>query len=76
VLCALGNLYLQTGRAADARDILLKAKDEAEALGHAASTVLASVYLASAYAHLGDIPAGWSSRGPAGWSEAEGLSEP
>ena len=58
VLCALGNLYLQTGRAADARDILLKAKDEAEALGHAASTVLASVYLASAYAHLGDIPRG------------------
>ena len=38
VLCALGNLYLQTGRAAEARDILLKAKDEAEALGHAAST--------------------------------------
>jgi tetratricopeptide (TPR) repeat protein len=58
VLCALGNLYLQTGRAADARDILLKAKDEAEALGHAASTVLASVYLASAYAHLGDIARG------------------
>jgi class 3 adenylate cyclase/tetratricopeptide (TPR) repeat protein len=58
VLCALGNLYLQQGRAADARDILLKAKDEAEALGHAASTVLASVYLASAYAHLGDVPRG------------------
>ena len=55
---ASGNLYLQTGRAADARDILLKAKDEADVLGHAASTVLASVYLASAYAHLGDIPRG------------------
>ena len=27
-------------------------------LGHAASIVLASVYLASAYAHLGDIPRG------------------
>jgi tetratricopeptide (TPR) repeat protein len=58
VLCALGNLYLLTGRAADARDTLLKAKDEAEALGHAASPVLASVYLASAYARLGDIPRG------------------
>ena len=58
VLCALGNLYLLTGRAADARDILLKAKDEAETLGHAASIVLASVYLATAYAHLGDIPGG------------------
>jgi ATP/maltotriose-dependent transcriptional regulator MalT len=58
VLCALGNLYLLTGRAADARDILLKAKDEAETLGHAASIVLASVYLATAYAHLGDIARG------------------
>ncbi len=58
VLCALGNLYLQTGRAAEARDILLKAKDEAEALGHAGSTMLAPVYLASAYAQLGDIPRG------------------
>jgi class 3 adenylate cyclase/tetratricopeptide (TPR) repeat protein len=58
VLCALGNLYLQQGRATDARDILLKAKDEGEVLGHAASTVLASVYLASAYAHLGDIARG------------------
>ena len=46
------------GRAAEARDILLKAKDEAEALGHATSTLLASVYLASAYAQLGDIPRG------------------
>jgi tetratricopeptide (TPR) repeat protein len=58
VLCALGNLYLQTGRPVDAREVLLRAKDEAEALGHAASTVLASVYLASAYAHLGDIVRG------------------
>ena len=55
VLCALGNLYLQTARAAEAREILLKAKGEAEALGHASSTVLASVYLASAYAQLGDV---------------------
>ena len=57
--CARLEIFIcRQGRAADARDILLKAKDEAEALGHAASTVLASVYLASAYAHLGDIPRG------------------
>ncbi|QWG14840.1 AAA family ATPase [Bradyrhizobium sediminis] len=58
VLCALGNLNLQKGRAAEARDILLKAKEEAEALGHASSTMLAPVYLASAFAQLGDIPRG------------------
>ena len=58
VLCALGNLYLQKGRAGESRDILLKAKAEAEALGHASSTMLAPVYLASAYAQLGDIPHG------------------
>jgi class 3 adenylate cyclase/tetratricopeptide (TPR) repeat protein len=58
VLCALGNLYLQKGRAGESRDILLKAKAEAEALGHASSTMLAPVYLATAYAQLGDIPHG------------------
>ena len=58
VLCALGNLYLQRGQAAKARDILLEAKDEAEALGHSTSIMLASAYLASAYAQLGDIPRG------------------
>ncbi len=58
VQCGLGNLYLLQGRAAEARDVLLKAKDEADALGQATSTLLASVYLATAYAQLGDIPHG------------------
>ena len=58
LLCALASLYLQTGRAAEARDILLEAKGEAEALGHTTGDMLASVYLASAYAQLGDIPRG------------------
>ncbi|WP_291865795.1 AAA family ATPase [Bradyrhizobium sp.] len=58
VLCALGNLYLQKGSAAEAKDILLKAKEEAEALGHASSAMLAPVYLASAYAQLGDVSRG------------------
>lgn len=58
VLCGLGNLYLQRGRAAEARDVLLKAKEEAEVLGHSSSTLLASTYLASAHAQLGDIPRG------------------
>jgi predicted ATPase/class 3 adenylate cyclase len=60
VLCGLGSLYLQQGRPAEARDILLEAKDEADALGHATSDLLASAYLATAYAQLGDIPRGLS----------------
>ena len=58
VLCALGNLYLQRGQAARARDILLQASDEAQTLGHATGTLLASAYLAPAYAQLGDISRG------------------
>jgi tetratricopeptide (TPR) repeat protein len=58
VLCALGNLYLQTGRPAEAKGILLEAKDQAETLGHGSSSLLASAYLASAYAQLGDISRG------------------
>ena len=54
VLCALGNVYLQTGRATEAKDILLEAKDKAEALGHGTSVLIASTYLASAYAQLGN----------------------
>jgi len=60
LLCGLGNIYLQTGRAAEARDVLLKAKSEAEALGHTTSEMLASVYLATAYAQLGDTSRGLS----------------
>jgi class 3 adenylate cyclase/tetratricopeptide (TPR) repeat protein len=58
VLCGLGNLYLQRGRPAEARAILLEAKEEAEALGHSSSTLLVSTHLASAYAQLGDISRG------------------
>jgi tetratricopeptide (TPR) repeat protein len=58
VLCALGNLHLQRGQAARARDILLEAKNEAETLGYATGVLLASVYLASAYAQLGDVSRG------------------
>ncbi len=58
VLCALGNLHLQRGQAAQARDILLEAKREAEALGNSTSILLASAYLGPAYAQLGDIPRG------------------
>lgn len=58
LLCGLGSLYLQTGRAREAREVLLKAKAEAEALGHTTSDMLASVYLATAYAQLGDTARG------------------
>ncbi len=58
VMCALGNLYSQQGHAARARDILLQAKDEAEALGHVTSTVAVSAYLGAAYSQLGDIQHG------------------
>jgi ATP/maltotriose-dependent transcriptional regulator MalT len=58
VLCALGNIYSQGGRAAEARDILLEAKEEAQSLGHETGILLASAYLASAYAQLGDISQG------------------
>jgi class 3 adenylate cyclase/tetratricopeptide (TPR) repeat protein len=58
VLCALGNLYLQRGQAAKAKDILIEAKDEAQTLGHSTSVMLAAAYLASAHAQLGDIPRG------------------
>ena len=37
LMCALGNLHVQRGQAVRARDILLQAKDEAEALGHETS---------------------------------------
>ena len=60
VLCALGNACVQQGHAAKARDILLEARAEAEELGHGTSVLIASVYLASAYAQLGDIPHGLS----------------
>ena len=57
-MCALGNLYSQRGHAAHARDILLQAKGEAEALGHVTSTVIVPAYLGSAYSQLGDVQRG------------------
>jgi class 3 adenylate cyclase/tetratricopeptide (TPR) repeat protein len=60
VMCALGNVYLQRGHAAKARDLLLEAKAEADDLGNATSTLVASVYLASAYNQLGDSSRGLS----------------
>src|SRR6202040_1735080 len=60
VMCALGNLYSQQGHAVRARDILLQAKDEAEALGHETSKVVVSAYLGSAYSQLGDTELGLS----------------
>lgn len=58
VMCALGNLYVQQGEAARARDMLLQAKEEAEALGHMTSMVVVSAYLGTAYSQLGDVEHG------------------
>ena len=60
IKCGLGNLYLQTGRLAEARSTLLEAKKEAEAAGNEASILLASTYLSSAYGQLGDTAGGLS----------------
>jgi class 3 adenylate cyclase/tetratricopeptide (TPR) repeat protein len=60
VMCALGNLYSQQGQGARARDILLQAKDEADALGHETSRVVVSAYLGSAYSQLGEVHHGLS----------------
>jgi class 3 adenylate cyclase/tetratricopeptide (TPR) repeat protein len=58
VMCALGNLYLQQGRPARARDTLLEAKSEAEVIGHGTSIMYAAVYLASAHSELGEVSQG------------------
>jgi class 3 adenylate cyclase/tetratricopeptide (TPR) repeat protein len=60
VMTALGNLYLQQGQATRARDMLLQAKDEAEALGHMTSTVAAPAYLGTAFSQLGETQHGLS----------------
>jgi tetratricopeptide (TPR) repeat protein len=54
ILCSLGNVYVQTGRAAEAQKTLLEAKELAGTLGHQSAVALASAHLASAYALLGD----------------------
>ena len=60
VMCSLGNLYSQQGDAKRARDILLQAKDEADAAGHATSIVAVSAYLGVAYCQLGELQHGLS----------------
>ena len=54
VLCMLGSIYVQSGRATRAERILLEAKQEAQSVGNQTVMALASVYLASTYAQLGD----------------------
>jgi tetratricopeptide (TPR) repeat protein len=46
IACHLGNLHLQQDRTAEARDILVEAKKEAEVLGHNLSILRASIFLA------------------------------
>jgi class 3 adenylate cyclase/tetratricopeptide (TPR) repeat protein len=58
ILSALGNLHVQKGQAARARDILLQAKNEADILGHAVSQVAVPAYLGAAYAQLGEVQHG------------------
>jgi tetratricopeptide (TPR) repeat protein len=58
VMYSLGNVYLQQGHAARARDILLQAKQQAEALGHATSMAMVPAYLGMAYSQLGDVERG------------------
>jgi tetratricopeptide (TPR) repeat protein len=58
LMSALGNLYLQQGHTARARDILVQAKAEAEAVGHATSMVAVSAYLGSAICQLGEVQHG------------------
>ena len=60
VLCSLGNLDSQQGNPKRARDILLQAKGEADASGHATSIVAVSAYLGLAYCQLGDLQHGLS----------------
>lgn len=58
VMWALGNLHIQKGQFAEARDILLKGKEEAQSLGHDATGVAVSAHLGIASSQLGDVPGG------------------
>jgi class 3 adenylate cyclase/tetratricopeptide (TPR) repeat protein len=58
VMWALGNLHIQKGQFAEARDILLKAKEEALSLSHDATAVAVSAHLGIASSQLGDVPGG------------------
>jgi ATP/maltotriose-dependent transcriptional regulator MalT len=54
VMTALGNLHVLQDEIEPARDFLLRAKEEAEALGHETSKVALPVYLGSLYGQAGD----------------------
>jgi class 3 adenylate cyclase/tetratricopeptide (TPR) repeat protein len=58
VMYSLGNVYLQQGHPARARDILLQAKEQAEALGQATSMAMVPAYLGIAYSQLGQVEQG------------------
>lgn len=58
VLTALGNIHLQRGRTVLAHEILLQAKNEAEAVGHQTSMVAVSPYLGTALSNLGNTADG------------------
>jgi tetratricopeptide (TPR) repeat protein len=49
IMCALGNIYSQREQGENATQILLRAKDEADKLGHETSKVGVSAYLGAAY---------------------------
>ncbi|WP_084030744.1 ATP-binding protein [Bradyrhizobium paxllaeri] len=55
IMSALGSLYSQQGHAVRATEILLRAKDEADKLGHETSKVAVSAYLGAAYGQLGEV---------------------
>jgi len=54
VMGSLANVHTQMGNATGAEALLLKAKEEAESLGHQSSMVVIPAYLSSAYNQLGD----------------------
>ena len=58
IMSALGSLYSQQGDGERATEILLRAKDEADKLGHETSKTAVSAYLGAAYGQLGDVQHG------------------
>jgi class 3 adenylate cyclase/tetratricopeptide (TPR) repeat protein len=58
IMSALGNLYSQQGHGERAAEILLRAKDEADKIGHETSKVAVSAYLGAAYGQLADVQHG------------------
>jgi class 3 adenylate cyclase/tetratricopeptide (TPR) repeat protein len=58
IMSALGSLYSQHGYGDRATEILLRAKDEADKLGHETSKVAVSAYLGAAYGQRGEIQHG------------------